>query len=239
MLDFISRHRNNPFFCYYPMILTHSPFVPTPDSKNQQNENEKENFADMIAYMDKIVGKIEAHLDKLGLLDNTLIMFTGDNGTNRQIVSNTSSGKIQGDKGHMTNAGMHVPFIVNWKGVAPEGKVCVDLIDFSDFMPTLVEATDAKLPLNRVIDGRSFIPQLKGQKGNPREWIFCFYWGGGRTKEGTREFAMNKRWKLYNDGAMFDIQKDPLEENPLGNFNEEMLKAKEILKRAIEKVTSK
>jgi arylsulfatase A-like enzyme len=121
---------------------------------------------------------------------------------------------IQGGKGGTTDAGTHVPLITNWKGVVPEGKLCSDLIDFSDFLPTLAEVAGASLSENVSIDGRSFLPQLLGEEGNPRDWIFCHYdpqWG----KRKQKRFARDKRWKLYHNGELFDVQVDPLEENPV------------------------
>ena len=95
--DFIGRNKEKPFLVYYPMILTHDPFVPTPDSKSRK-QSKKQNFTDMTHFMDKMVGRIVDKLEKEGLRDNTLIIFTGDNGTHSQIKSKTDKGLIQGGK---------------------------------------------------------------------------------------------------------------------------------------------
>jgi arylsulfatase A-like enzyme len=103
--------------------------------------------------------------------------------------------------------------IANQPGVVPAGKVCGDLVDFSDFVPTFAEATGADIPGDMPVDGRSFLPQLRGEKGNPREWIFCHYdprWG----KNKMRRFVRDKRWKLYANGELYDVQADVLEQNP-------------------------
>ena len=217
ILDFIERHKNKPFFVYFPMVLVHSPFVPTPDSEDWTKAKQKSNpkyFADMVRYMDKIVGRIVAKLNQLGLRENTLILFTGDNGTNRAIKSKLGKRIIQGAKGETTDAGTHVPLIANFKGTIPAGRVCDDLIDFTDFVPTLAELAGAKLPEDMLVDGRSFLPQLRGEKGNPRDWIFCHYdpkWGKWKPKR----FVRDKRFKLYHSGELFDVQADPLEQNPI------------------------
>ncbi|MCB9785045.1 MAG: sulfatase-like hydrolase/transferase [Candidatus Omnitrophica bacterium] len=232
-LSFIDKHRDEPFFLYYPMMLTHDPFLPTPDSEGKGSQ--KENFTDMVEYTDKVVGQVINHLEELGLREKTLILFTGDNGTHRKITTQTVHGEIKGGKAEMTDAGTRVPFIINWPGTTPSGIVLEDLIDFSDFMPTLVELTGAKLPEDRVIDGRSFLPQIQGEKGNPRDWIFCHYWGNrGRTAEGSREFARDQRWKLYDDGQLFDIGNDPLEKSPLKELSPEAEAARQKLQKAIE-----
>jgi arylsulfatase A len=217
-IDFIERHKAKPFFLYFPMALVHNPFVSTPDSgdwKNKKHKNDNKYFAEMVTYMDKIVGRIVTKVDELGLRENTLVLFTGDNGTNRNIQSKMSNGRvIRGDKGNTTDAGTRVPLIVDWRGVVPAGRVCGDLVDFSDFVPTFAELTGAPPPEGMIIDGQSFLPQLLGKKGRPRKWIFCHYdpkWLG--RKEAVR-FVRDKRWKLYDNGDLFDVQADTLERSP-------------------------
>ena len=121
---------------------------------------------------------------------------------------------IQGDKGNTTDAGTRVPLIASWPGVVPAGKVCGDLVDFSDFVPTFAEMTGASPPEGMILDGQSILPQLRGKKGKPRKWIFCHYdpkWLG--RKEAVR-FVRDKRWKLYDNGDLFDVPADTLEKNP-------------------------
>ena len=119
-----------------------------------------------------------------------------------------------GAKGRTTDAGTHVPLVANWKGTAPAGVVCDDLIDFTDFLSTLLDAVELEIPSGFVHDGLSFLPQIKGEEGNPRRWIFCHYdpkWGN-RPK---RRYVQNKKWKLYEDGRFFNLEVDILEKNPL------------------------
>ncbi len=233
---FIEKNRSTPFLVYYPMILTHAPFVPTPQSADQSEEDSKKNFVDMVEYMDALVGRIVAHLEKLGLRDNTLLLFTGDNGTHRKLVSRTAHGTVRGGKGDMTDAGTHVPLVAHWPGRTPRGVVCDDLIDFSDFLPTLCEAAGAPLPRNRALDGHSFLPQLRGDRGTPREWIFCHF-VSKNPNEPTREYVREKRWKLYGDGTLFDLGRDPLERQPLPMpLNGTAAAAKRRLERAFAEV---
>ena len=216
-VDFIRRNRGRPFFLYYPMALTHAPFVPTPDSpdwRQFKHANDPRYFPDMVAYMDKIVGRILAVLRELRLERNTLVLFTGDNGTDRRIRSRIDGRTVQGRKGETVDAGTHVPLIGWWPGKVPAGRVCGDLVDFTDFLPTLLDAAGTSVPRDFVLDGRSFFPQLMGRKGNPREWIFCYYdprWG--RWKKSV--FIQTRRWKLYEDGRVFDLAADPGEERPV------------------------
>jgi len=220
ILDFMERHKSEPFFAYYPMVLTHEPFIPTPDSKDwgrpltEEDVQGSKYFPDMVAYMDKMVGRVVRKLDELGLRKNTLILFTGDNGADHRVTSRIKDGSIiQGGKTNSTDGGTHVPLIANWNGMVPSGKVCTDLIDFSDFFPTLAEVGGASLDKNAKIDGRSFLPQLLGEKGNPREWVFCYSYPNNNYP--LKIWAREKRYKLYDNGNLFDVPADTLEKHPI------------------------
>ena len=168
----------------------------------------------MIAYMDKMVGRVTSQLEALKLSEKTLVIFTGDNGTHPSLRSTLKGREVNGGKGRPTDAGTHVPLIAQWKGRIPAGKVNQDLIDFTDFLPTLAEITDATVPGGITIDGRSFAPQLRGQEGKPREWIYCHYdprWSNFKPAR----YAQNKQYKLYDDGMFFNYRRDPLEQTPL------------------------
>jgi len=224
--DLLQRHKSEnskPFFLYFPMALTHAPFEPTPDSPEWNRakvKNSPKFFTDMVAYMDKIIGRIVTKLDELGLRENTLLLFTGDNGTPRPITSRMKDGRsIPGGKGLTTDAGTHVALIANFKGTIPPGRVCSDLVDFSDFLPTLANAAGASIPAEAKIDGRSFLPQLLGKKASPRDSMFCWY----RRNPGDTlfRFARDKRFKLYDKGnhpragKLYDVKADPLEKTPI------------------------
>jgi arylsulfatase A len=205
MLDFISRNKDEQFFCYYPMILTHSPFVPTPDSADPDCKDKQKNFEDMVAYTDKIVGKIVGHLKKLGLLENTVILFTGDNGTGRGIVSKLNGKVYPGAKGQMSSdAGPHVPFVAYWPAGGVTGAVLDDPIDFSDFLPTIAELGQAPLPKGVTIDGASFAGRLRGDYGGER-----------RKRRNPTVCARGRRYHLIGDGNMYDFLEDPLFANPI------------------------
>ena len=220
LCDFMERHRQQPFFVYYPMVLTHEPFVPTPDSpawqSGDRHRKDLQYFGDMVAYCDKIVGRIDAKLAELGLRENTLLLFTADNGTDRRITSSMRDGTVvHGGKNLTTDAGTHVPLVASWPGTAPTGVTNSDLIDFSDFFPTLAELVGAPLAAGDA-DGVSFLPQLRGQPGHPREFVFCHFdprWGedGGDVVR----FARNKQYKLYARGDLYHVASDALEQHPL------------------------
>jgi arylsulfatase A-like enzyme len=213
LCDFIERNRGRPFFAYYPMVLTHVPFVPNPDSASR-SQSKHENFADMVAYTDKLVGRILGTLEDSGLLQNTVVMFTGDNGTHPSITSRTELRTVQGGKGTLPDAGTHVPLLAYWKGHTPEGYVCRDLVDFTDVLPTLMDIAGEALPEDFVTDGSSFLPRLRGNRGHPREWVGCHYEPRFQYFDRYRgRFVRNHRFKLYEDGRFYDVAADVLEEN--------------------------
>lgn len=220
-LDFITRHQDQPFFLYYPMILTHDPFQPTPDSPdwNPETRSEREqrnvrHFPEMTAFMDAMVGRLVSHLDSLSLREKTLVLFLGDNGTSTAITTRFRGRDYRGGKGKSTAAGTHVPLIASWPGQIPAGAVNSDLVSSVDFLPTLCEAAGTAVPAALRIDGQSFLNQLKGQPGTPRRVHYCWYSrNGGPTA--TFEFAMTRTHKLYRDGRLFDLESDPLEEQAL------------------------
>lgn len=221
-LDFIERKKVGPFLLYYPMILTHSPYQPTPDSadwdaatKGEKQQKSPEHFGAMVEYLDKMVGQVIGRLETLGLRERTLVIFLGDNGTGAGTRSMMGDHEFVGGKGQTTRAGMHVPLIVSGFGVKA-AQVCEDLVDTTDFLPTLCEAAGLSLPDEVPWDGRSFWPQLKGSSGQPREWIYSWYSPRQGTKNRlVREFAFNREWKRYADGGFYDLLADPSESTPL------------------------
>ena len=202
VVDFISKNKKNPFFAYYSMSHIHGEILPTPDSK----PDSKDLYTDNINYMDKLVGKLVKALDSMKMRENTLIVFMGDNGTAAEGATRaTVNGKkLSGKKGDMLECGSLVPWIVNWKSGIKPGKVINDLVDATDWMPTFAALTGAKLPENVILDGKSFAPQLKGEKGTPREWIFM--------ELGNQWYVREDKWKLNRANELFDMRNAPFEE---------------------------
>ncbi|MCL5271006.1 MAG: sulfatase-like hydrolase/transferase [bacterium] len=205
--DFMTRHKDQPFYLYYSLSLIHGPILKTPDSKEGADANEL--YDDNIAYLDKMVGKLVGELERLGLREKTLVVFMGDNGTARFGAGRgTLDGKpISGQKGTMLEGGSRVPLIANWPGTTPAGKELDDLVDLSDFLPTFAVLAGAKLPEGVKIDGHDLAPQLKGEKGRPREWVYVELNG--------KWYVRDKGWKLTRDGDLFDMSNAPWDEKPL------------------------
>ncbi len=213
ILDFMKRNRDEPQFVYYPMALPHWPMVPTPHSKiwsdpDRRLDEDTAYFPDMVAYMDHTIKTLVTGIEQLALRDRTLILFYSDNGTDRRIQSPFRGKSIPGGKGAVTQNGIRVPLIASWPGMIEPG-VCDDLVDASDFVPTLAELANIKIPDDWQYDGISFAPQLFGQTGTPREWAFFWYDprpGWDKEKFSRHVFALDHRYKLFSDGRFFDIR---------------------------------
>lgn len=219
-LDFVTRHREEPFFLYYPMMLTHAPFQPTPDSpdwdpaaRGEDVNKDVRHFAAMVAYMDKMVGRLDAKLGELGIRDNTLLIFLGDNGTLGTVTSRFRGGDYRGGKGQTTSRGTHVPLVVSWPAVIREGAVCGDLVSSVDLFPTICAAAGVKTPES--LDGVSFLPRLRGESGQPREWLYGWYSPRLQPDMTVKEYAFDEAGKLYRTGEYFDLAADPFEQRPL------------------------
>ena len=202
VFDFINRHKEGPFYVHYPLEHIHTDILSTPDSK----PNSDDLFSDNVAYMDKLVGRLMAELDRQGLREQTLVIFTGDNGTygNEAPRSTIGGRELCGAKGMLLEGGSRVPLVASWPGHIPAGRVCDDLTGLVDFLPTLAAVAGAEVSPDLVIDGRSFAPQLLGQRGTPREWVFVML--------GRHWYVRDAGWKLTDEGELFDMRDAPFAE---------------------------
>ena len=234
IMDFMDRNQDDPFFVYFPMALTHRPLEPTPDSPEFDDfvppsnetlgagtwaeledwDDDPRYYKDMVEYHDKVIGRVNDKLKELGIAEDTLVIYVGDNGSPTEVCSMVHSHtEVCGGKGMTVDRGTHVPMICSWPGTIPADSVTPDLIDASDFLPTILEAAEITPPDGYFMDGRSFLPQLKGETGDPRDWIyFHFEPMSGRVHRFAR-YIRDHRWKLYDDGRLFDVNADPEEES--------------------------
>ena len=203
--------KGRPFFLYYSLSQVHGEILPTPDSApapkgESNNQRAQRLLADNIAYMDKLVGKLVAELDRLKLRENTLIVFMGDNGSTKSAAVDATIGgrRIEGEKGSMKEGGGLVPFFATWPGVTPSGKVNANVADASDLLPTFAEIAGAPLPTGRVIDGRSLVSQFKGDTKSPRTWAFC--------QLSNNYYVREAGWKLDQSGTLYDMKDAPFKE---------------------------
>jgi arylsulfatase A-like enzyme len=246
-LKFIEANRNRPFFLYLPHYAVHTPLQAKKEmiAKYKEPSNGQGNpiYAAMIESTDQGVGRIIAKLDELDLTDDTIIVFSSDNGgvggykplgiKGSEITSNAP---LKGGKGMLYEGGIRVPLIVRWPGITKPGTRCKEPVITVDFYPTLLEMAGAQRPAGQVLDGRSILRLLEGAESLIRDAIFwhfpAYLQGGGGTWRTTPAGAVRRgRWKLiefFEDGRveLYDIVRDIGEKN---NLTEKMPeKAKEL-----------
>jgi arylsulfatase A len=202
LVDFMTRHRDRPFYVHYSLSHVHGDILPTPDSAPDSQDH----YADNVRYMDKLVGQLLAELDRLGLRERTLVVFCGDNGTANPRADRATIGgrRLAGAKGSVLDGGGRVPLIVSWPGVVPAGRVSADLVDSSDFLPTFAALAGAPLPENLVLDGRNQAAQFRGEAPGPRTWVF--------HQLARNWYVREAGWKLNQAGELFDMSDAPFVE---------------------------
>ncbi len=207
-LEFIRTNKDRPFFLYYPTIIPHVALHVPDEELNPYRELGWEDppftrssgygytphftpraaYAAMITRMDRYVGNVLRLLDELDLADNTLVVFSSDNGTTHldQEVDYEffdSVGELRGLKGSLYEGGVRVPTIVRWPGKVAAGSTSDRISGFEDWMPTLMEAVGAKDAIPENIDGISLLPTLLGQSQEERPYLYREFpsYGGQQT----------------------------------------------------------
>lgn len=215
--DFITRHRDRPFFLYYAMHLPHAPYHAPPGFDLGEKPSHSDRYRAMIEHQDVMVGELVKYLESLRLRKRTLMIFTGDNGTPRGIHYRTGGRMVEGGKGSMLDSGTHVPLIVNWPGTVSRDIVTNALVDFADFLPTAMEVAGRKPTPAMKLDGQSFYRQLLGDPKAPvRELAFKFGCrNGGKGALPVGYWARDQRWKLYGNGRFYDMVNDPEEKQAI------------------------
>ena len=223
LMKFIDSNKTKPFFAYYSMMLCHAAFCPTPDDPEYKTwpldayKSDPKFFPSMVKYMDKKIGELIDKLNSLGIEDNTIILFIGDNGTQTEITSLFNTDSIRGAKGATIEYGIHVPLVCKWPNKIVGGTTNNDLIDFTDILPTLADIAKIPVPGNYgILDGRSFYPQLTGETGNRRSSIFTSYDQRACVGDHRRwRYSQDGNYKLYNTGEFYRFSDDLFEQKPL------------------------
>jgi len=246
LIDFMKRHRRDPMMLYFPMALTHGPMVPTPLKKDAQSKRER--HVAMVEYTDHLVGRLLRAIKELQLEEDTIVIFTTDNGTSRSLLGRRSGAAPSGGKASKWEGGVCQPFLVYGPGRVPAGTTRDALVDFTDMLPTFAELGGAALPTDSAIDGRSFAKLLLGQtEQGSRTWIMSLGHGPARQDElgvigkvpYTPRVVRDKRFKIWVDRsrqvtALYDLQDDPLERNNLlGTEREDANAALRTLHRVV------
>ena len=225
-VEFIDRHAaarpEDPFFLYVPLSAPHIPWL-VPDFLVGASEEGPR--GDMNVLVDWCVGQVRAALEERGVLDDTLLIFTSDNGPHRGENGHSSTGPYRGLKNSAFEGGHREPFVARWPGHIPAGAVSDELLCLTDLMATLADLTGESLPEGAGEDSFSVLPALLGQGGcTPPRPAMISDTGGHRCDLG--DFAIRKgKWKLIviparKEGEterrhLFDLKEDPGEEDDL------------------------
>lgn len=252
-VDFIERHQDEQFYLYLPHYGVHAPYeakdgltAKFQDKPAVGGQNDPR-YAAMIASVDESVGRVLAKLDELGLAENTLVIFSSDNGGVGSYKSIgldkngvTDNSPLKGGKGTLYEGGFRVPYVFRWKGNVAPGRTESTPINSVDLYPTLVELAGGELPQDYPLDGVSYAKLLKEQKplerGKPLFWHFPGYLGATgdtwRTTPGS--VVRSGDWKLieyFEDGRLelYNLRDDIGETTNLAD--KEPAKAQELHKQ--------
>ena len=245
LVNFMRENKDHPMMIYYPMALTHGPMTSTPDEPDVTG---LERHKAMVRYADKQVGLLIEEAQNLGIAENTMVIFSTDNGSSRGIRGSIHGKSVEGGKGTKWEAGVCEPFIVRWPGKISPGSETNAITDFTDLLPTFLDAAGIDLPEDD-LDGYSFLPVVLGNaKDTPREWIMALGHGPACLDElgvrGVDDFAdrviRDKTHKVWIDQSrqitrLHNLIQDPYEEvNLLDNSGEKDRLALEKFKAVLE-----
>ena len=235
-LEFITANRDRPFFAYLPDHAIHAPFEPKPDllrkyqKKHGSNDDSRNDpaYAATVEAVDQNVGRIVSALERLHLTDNTLLIFTSDNGGTRQYTR-----PLHGGKGELYEGGLRVPLVMTGAGIERPGRRS-DLPTASiDIYPTLLELTNTSAPAGHQLDGISLVPLLRGTRvppARPLFWHFPCYVGPSPPTSAIRQGNF-KLLQFFEDGGrveLYDLAQDPGETVDLATRSP--AKTKELLR---------
>lgn len=176
-MRFIRGHADGPFFLYWAPYAVHTPLQAKAElvakyEAKEATQHSNPKYAAMIESVDDGVGRIIHTLDERGLTDNTLVIFSSDNGG---LLGPTNNAPLRSGKGYPYEGGIRVPLIVRWPGRTPAGSMCDEPVLSVDFLPTICRAVGASPPADRIVDGRSLVPLLTGGAPLSREAIFWHF----------------------------------------------------------------
>lgn len=189
-VSFIDRHKGQPFFLYVPHTMVH---VPLAVSEKFSGKSGAGLFGDVVMEVDWSVGEIRDAIRRNGLDDNTLVIFTSDNGPWLSFGNHAgSAGPLREGKGTMWEGGYRAPCVMRWPGRIPASTRCDELASTLDVFPTVAKLIGADVPADRVVDGQDIWPLMAGEPGaiSPHEVFYCYY---NRELRAVRD----RRWKLF------------------------------------------
>jgi arylsulfatase A-like enzyme len=229
-LGFIEANHSRPFFLQLWHYTVHSPLMGKPELVEKYGKTPGSNgqsnavYAAMVQSMDESVGRILQKLDALKISDRTIVVFTSDNGGAVHFGKPpaTSNLPLRLGKGFAYEGGLRVPLLVRAPGVGRPGMVCDTPVISTDFFPTLLELAGAGPEAAKTaVDGRSFVPLLRGEARPPHTelfWHYPHYWNGGKVS--PYSVARIGDWKLIrfyetDREELYNLKEDPSEEHDL------------------------
>lgn len=236
-LQFVRDNKDKPFFLYMPFIIPHlsiqapqksvdayTSVIPEQDHEHHgylKHPTPRAGYAAMVTHMDKGIGEITSLIDELGLAEDTLIIFTSDNGPtyNRLGGSDSdffeSAGEFRGLKGSVYEGGIRVPMVVRWKGHTKTGIATDHISAFWDLLATISDATGADIPEDT--DGLSLLPTLTGNGDQPKHeylfWEFPSYKGQQAVRMGKWKAVRANISRGNRELELYDLETDPSESN--------------------------
>lgn len=206
-VEFITEHKTQPFFIALWLYNVHAPFEGRPEVIESFRENAASAryqrypvMGSMVKTMDDNVGRLMEALDTLGLADNTIIIFTSDNGGNMYDrpdgVFPTDNSPLRAGKGNAYEGGVRVPLIVRWPGVVPAGTVSNAVNISYDWLPTFAEMLGAKVPEEHPVDGTILLPALRGEPFERGPIFSIFPHNVPTTGNVANAWVREGRWKL-------------------------------------------
>lgn len=215
-LRFIEANRDRPFFAYIPTNAPHGPFLVDPKYSEPYKRagvpSPRAEFYGMITNVDENMARLRRKLDELGLAENTVLIFTTDNGTAAGMSGRGGyNAGMRGTKGSEYDGGHRVPFFIHWPAGGFTGGRDVDtLTAHVDVLPMLAELCGAQVPDGLDLDGRSFVPLLKANAENwPERTILVHSQRIEHPEKWRKSAVMTDRWRLVNGGELYDVQADP------------------------------
>jgi arylsulfatase A-like enzyme len=191
-VEFIETHRDGPFFCYLPHTAPHTPLRV---GDRFRNTSERGRYGDVIGELDWSVGRVLDTLDRLGIGEETLVVFTTDHGPwSQKGVDGGNAGPLRGGIWSVLEGGLRVPTIARWPGEIPAGTVCSELLTAMDLLPTVANLAGTEPPADRVIDGEDITGLLRNPTTADTPHEYFFYHGGDGTLGAVRDAA---GWKLH------------------------------------------
>jgi|TARA_B110000438_G_C15767970_1_gene630497 arylsulfatase A-like enzyme len=227
-LKFIEENKDKPFFCYAAWTPPHGDYVIPHDDPNYLLYKDKswsqkdKNYAGMVSLLDQGVGRIVAKLKELGIADNTLLIYTSDNGANASFSKTLkSNGILRGVKRSLYEGGIRAPFVAHWPGKIAPGSTSDLLTTHVDLMATAAELSGAKVPIKS--DGISILPSLLGKPQKKKHEFLYFEIYEGAFQQSVRV----DNWKGYRRGLkdpveVYDLSKDPSEKNNIAEKHPEV-----------------